>query len=152
MMPTPTSRHVVTNTGELALLSSWEAWFGLIMFAVQIYFDFSGYSDMAIGLGRMFGFHFRENFNYPYISKSIHPLLSAADTSFPSHVHLILRTHIKLSPAWLICMIYINLKNRWTLFQLMVSPCVPILCLCFLWKASSRIMFYVEVKCLGTIW
>jgi alginate O-acetyltransferase complex protein AlgI len=41
------------------------------MFALQIYFDFSGYSDMAIGLGRMFGFHFRENFNYPYISKSI---------------------------------------------------------------------------------
>ena len=56
---------------ELASLSSWEAWFGLIMFAVQIYFDFSGYSDMAIGLGRMFGFHFRENFNYPYISRSI---------------------------------------------------------------------------------
>jgi len=56
---------------ELASLSSWEAWFGLIMFAVQIYFDFSGYSDMAIGLGRMFGFHFRENFNYPYIAKSI---------------------------------------------------------------------------------
>lgn len=59
------------TSGELVLLSSWEAWFGLIMFAVQIYFDFSGYSDMAIGLGRMFGFHFRENFNYPYISKSI---------------------------------------------------------------------------------
>ena len=56
---------------ELASLSSWEAWFGLLMFAIQIYFDFSGYSDMAIGLGRMFGFHFRENFNYPYISKSI---------------------------------------------------------------------------------
>ena len=56
---------------DLASLSSWEAWFGLFMFAIQIYFDFSGYSDMAIGLGRMFGFHFRENFNYPYISKSI---------------------------------------------------------------------------------
>ncbi len=56
---------------ELASLSSMEAWFGLLMFAIQIYFDFSGYSDMAIGLGRMFGFHFRENFNYPYISKSI---------------------------------------------------------------------------------
>jgi alginate O-acetyltransferase complex protein AlgI len=41
------------------------------MYALQIYFDFSGYSDMAIGLGRMFGFHFRENFEYPYISKSI---------------------------------------------------------------------------------
>jgi alginate O-acetyltransferase complex protein AlgI len=59
------------DLATLASMSSWEAWFGLIMFAVQIYFDFSGYSDMAIGLGRMFGFHFRENFNYPYISKSI---------------------------------------------------------------------------------
>ncbi len=56
---------------ELANLSSAEAWVGLIMFALQIYFDFSGYSDMAIGLGRMFGFHFRENFEYPYISRSI---------------------------------------------------------------------------------
>ncbi len=62
--------HPLT-TGELGVMSSWEAWFGLIMFAIQIYFDFSGYSDMAIGLGRIFGFHFRENFNYPYISKSI---------------------------------------------------------------------------------
>ncbi|MHC1695417.1 MAG: MBOAT family protein [Eubacteriales bacterium] len=47
------------------------AWFGLIAFSFQIYFDFSGYSDMAIGLGRMFGFTFHENFDYPYISKSI---------------------------------------------------------------------------------
>lgn len=60
----------LTMSGLLSL-SSFEAWVGLIMFAIQIYFDFSGYSDMAIGLGRMFGFHFRENFNYPYISKSI---------------------------------------------------------------------------------
>lgn len=59
------------NFTQLSNLSSFEAWVGLIMFAIQIYFDFSGYSDMAIGLGRMFGFHFRENFNYPYISKSI---------------------------------------------------------------------------------
>lgn len=47
------------------------AWFGIICFAFQIYFDFSGYSDMAIGLGKCFGFNFAENFNYPYISKSI---------------------------------------------------------------------------------
>ncbi len=47
------------------------AWLGAICFSLQIYFDFSGYSDMAIGLGRMFGFRFLENFNYPYISKSI---------------------------------------------------------------------------------
>lgn len=46
------------------------AWLGIILFAFQIYFDFSGYSDMAIGLGRMFGFTYSENFNYPYIAKS----------------------------------------------------------------------------------
>ncbi len=46
-------------------------WIGAIAYTLQIYFDFSGYSDMAIGLGRMFGFHFSENFNYPYISKTI---------------------------------------------------------------------------------
>jgi alginate O-acetyltransferase complex protein AlgI len=47
------------------------AWTGALCYSLQIYFDFSGYSDMAIGLGRMFGFEFIENFNYPYISQSI---------------------------------------------------------------------------------
>lgn len=47
------------------------AWAGAIAYTMQIYLDFSGYSDMAIGLGKLFGFHFVENFNYPYISKSI---------------------------------------------------------------------------------
>ncbi len=47
------------------------AWVGAIAYTLQIYFDFSGYSEMAIGLGRMFGFHFLENFNYPYLTKSI---------------------------------------------------------------------------------
>ena len=47
------------------------AWIGAICYSLQIYYDFSGYSDMAIGLGKMFGFHFLENFNYPYIAKSI---------------------------------------------------------------------------------
>lgn len=49
------------------------AWPGLgaLAYTFQIYFDFSAYSDMAIGLGRMFGFHFLENFNYPYISRSV---------------------------------------------------------------------------------
>jgi alginate O-acetyltransferase complex protein AlgI len=46
-------------------------WLGLVMFTIQIYFDFSGYSDMAIGLGKMFGFHYKPNFNYPYTSKSL---------------------------------------------------------------------------------
>ncbi|PIE57777.1 MAG: membrane-bound O-acyltransferase family protein [Desulfobulbus propionicus] len=47
------------------------AWIGIAAYTLQIFFDFSGYSDMAIGLGRMFGFHFRENFNYPYIASSL---------------------------------------------------------------------------------
>lgn len=46
------------------------AWAGILLFAIEIYFDFSGYSDMAIGLGKMYGFHYKENFNYPYIAKS----------------------------------------------------------------------------------
>ena len=46
------------------------AWLGAIAYTLQIYFDFSAYSDMAIGLGRVFGFHFEENFNFPYIAKS----------------------------------------------------------------------------------
>ena len=60
-----------TMGGDLSTLSTGDAWLGLAMFALQIYFDFSAYSDMAIGLGMMFGFHFHENFNYPYISKSV---------------------------------------------------------------------------------
>ncbi len=56
------------NLGEISALT---AWLGILAFAFQIYFDFSGYSDMAIGLGKMMGFYFPENFNYPYISASV---------------------------------------------------------------------------------
>jgi len=56
--------------GNFSSLTVSGAWIGILLYAFQIYFDFSGYSDMAIGLGKMFGFHFKENFNYPYISKS----------------------------------------------------------------------------------
>lgn len=52
------------------VLSTAMAWLGALAYTGQIYFDFSGYSDMAIGLGRVFGFHFLENFNYPYLSRS----------------------------------------------------------------------------------
>ena len=52
-------------------MSMMTAWLGILAYAFQIYFDFSGYSDMAIGLGEILGFHFPENFNYPYISASI---------------------------------------------------------------------------------
>lgn len=57
-----------TPPSEVTILT---AWLGITAFALQIHFDFSGYSDMAIGLGKMFGFTFPENFNYPYISRSI---------------------------------------------------------------------------------
>ncbi len=86
------------------------AWLGVLAFTFQIYFDFSGYSDMAIGLGRMLGFEFMENFNYPYISKSI--------TEFWR------RWHISLS-TWFREYLYIPLggnrcsKPRWV-FNLLV--------------------------------
>ncbi len=63
------------------------AWIGIAAYTFQIYFDFSAYSDMAIGLGHMFGFHFLENFNYPYISKSI--------TEFWRRWHISLSTWFK---------------------------------------------------------
>ena len=72
---------IISNTvGELATIiyelspmemSITTAWIGAIAYTLQIYFDFSGYSDMAIGLGKMLGFDFLENFNYPYVAKSV---------------------------------------------------------------------------------
>lgn len=59
------------SAGDISTLPTLTAWIGILAFAFQIYFDFSGYSDMAIGLGKMFGFNFLENFNYPYMSRSI---------------------------------------------------------------------------------
>ena len=63
------------------------AWLGALTYSLQLYFDFSGYSDMAIGLGLIFGFNFMENFNYPYISKSI--------TEFWRRWHISLSTWFK---------------------------------------------------------
>lgn len=73
------------------------AWIGILAFAFQIYFDFSGYSDMAVGLGRMLGFHFPQNFDHPYVSKSI--------TEFWR------RWHITLS-AWFRSYVYIPLGGN----------------------------------------
>ena len=58
-------------SAERSVLDSRTAWLAAVCYLLQIYFDFSGYSDMAIGLGLCFGFHFKENFNYPYVSSSI---------------------------------------------------------------------------------
>lgn len=70
---------IANGTGEIAAyvfddfhnLSFAMSWIAVVCYAIQIYFDFSAYSDMAIGLGKMFGFHFLENFNYPYVSESV---------------------------------------------------------------------------------
>ena len=70
-----------------ATLSTSTAWFGVFCYSLQIYFDFSGYSDMAIGLGRMFGFRIPENFDYPYIAHSI--------TDFWRRWHISLTTWFK---------------------------------------------------------
>ena len=75
------------RNGSQGDLTTATVWLGMICFTLQIYFDFSGYSDMAIGLGRMFGFHFDENFNYPYISGSI--------TEFWRRWHISLSTWFK---------------------------------------------------------
>lgn len=60
-------QYMNSNLYDLTVVG---AWLGIVMFTIQMYFDFSGYSDMAIGLGKIFGFKYLENFNYPYISKS----------------------------------------------------------------------------------
>ena len=60
--------YSVMAASDLSVVGSW---LGILAFSLQIYFDFSGYSDMAVGLGRMLGFEFMENFNYPYIAKSV---------------------------------------------------------------------------------
>ena len=90
------------------------AWIGAVCYTMQIFFDFSAYSDMAIGLGRVFGFHFNENFNYPYISKSIKEFWRrwhiSLSTWFRDYVYIPLggnrkgvkRTYINLSIVFLL--------------------------------------------------
>ncbi len=103
-------------------LTTGVAWFGLACYTLQIYFDFSGYSDMAIGLGLMFGFRFLENFNYPYISQSV--------TEFWR------RWHISLS-TWFRDYLYIPLGgNRvppWRVYFNLIT----VFFLCGLWHGAS---------------
>jgi alginate O-acetyltransferase complex protein AlgI len=104
------------------LLTFEMAWLGIVCYALQIYFDFSGYSDMAIGLGKMLGFDFLENFNYPYISRSIKEFWR--------------RWHISLS-SWFRDYLYIPLggnkggkyRTYFNLFSVFV--------LCGLWHGAS---------------
>ena len=98
------------------------AWLGAIAYTLQIYFDFSGYSDMAIGMGKMFGFHFLENFNFPYASVTIKEFWR--------------RWHISLS-SWFKDYVYIPLGgNRKGAVRAGVNKLI-VFFLCGLWHGAS---------------
>ncbi|HZT61257.1 MAG TPA: MBOAT family O-acyltransferase [Pyrinomonadaceae bacterium] len=97
------------------------AWLGVLCYALQIYYDFSGYTDMAIGLARMFGFHFPENFNYPYVSASV--------TEFWR------RWHISLS-TWFRDYLFFPLGVRRPAWRVYLNLMIVFL-LCGLWHGAS---------------
>ena len=108
--------------GNLAGLSAAEAWIGAAAFSFQIYFDFSGYSDMAIGLGELFGFHFQENFNHPYRSKSM--------TEFWRRWHISLGT-------WFREYVYIPLGGSRKGMKRQLCNLLIVWCLTGLWHGAS---------------
>lgn len=108
--------------GNLAVLSAAEAWIGAAAFSFQIYFDFSGYSDMAIGLGELFGFHFQENFNHPYRSKSM--------TEFWRRWHISLGT-------WFREYVYIPLGGSRKGMKRQLRNLLIVWCLTGLWHGAS---------------
>jgi alginate O-acetyltransferase complex protein AlgI len=105
-----------------AQLTPAHAWLAIVCYTLQIYFDFSGYSDMAIGLGRMFGFRFPENFRYPYVAQSVQDFWR--------------RWHMSLS-AWFRDYVYVPLGgNRVGPVRLYVNL-VTVFFLCGLWHGAS---------------
>lgn len=106
----------------VAQLSFSLSWLGAICYTLQIYFDFSGYSDMAIGLGKMLGFDFMENFNYPYISKSIREFWR--------------RWHISLS-TWLRDYLYIPLGGNRKGTERTYINLLIVFFLCGLWHGAN---------------
>ncbi len=113
---------VIIYEGSTAAWGTSIYWIAAISYALQIYFDFSGYSDMAIGLGRIFGFHFLENFNYPYISLSI--------TEFWR------RWHISLS-TWFRDYIYIPLGGNRAGKLRLVFNIMVVWCLTGFWHGAQ---------------
>ena len=104
------------------------AWLGAVSYMLQIYFDFSGYSDMALGLGMMFGFHFHENFDYPYISASIREFWR--------------RWHMSLS-GWFKKYLYIPLGgNRRGKFRTVVNKMIVFVCTGIWHGASFNFLFW----------
>lgn len=113
---------------DYTTMSAGTAWLGILAFTFQIYFDFSGYSDMAIGLGKMLGFNFPANFNHPYISKSISEFWR--------------RWHITLG-AWFRTYIYIPLGgNRKGLFRTLLNTMVVWAATGFWHGASWNFIFW----------
>ena len=111
--------------GNVSVLS---AWLGAFAYMFQIYFDFSGYSDMAIGLGWMFGFHFKENFNYPYSSTSIREFWR--------------RWHISLS-SWFLEYLYIPLGgNRKGKVRTCINKFIVFLCTGIWHGANVTFLFW----------
>jgi alginate O-acetyltransferase complex protein AlgI len=106
----------------VAQLSAGHAWLGLVCYTLQIYFDFSGYSDMAIGLGRMFGFRFPENFRWPYIARSVQEFWR--------------RWHISLS-TWFRDYLYKPLGGNRVSPARMYTNLVTVFFLCGLWHGAS---------------
>jgi alginate O-acetyltransferase complex protein AlgI len=105
-----------------AELTAAHAWLAVVCYTLQIYFDFSGYSDMAIGLGRMFGFHFPENFAYPYIASSVQDFWR--------------RWHMSLS-AWFRDYVYIPLGGNRASTARVYFNLVLVFFLCGLWHGAS---------------
>jgi len=103
-------------------LSPEVAWLGIVCFTLQIYFDFSGYTDMAVGLGKTFGFEFPENFNYPYLSQSVQEFWR--------------RWHISLS-TWFRDYLYIPLGGNRCSPTKQYRNLIVVFLLCGLWHGSS---------------
>ena len=113
---------------DVSGLNAAAAWIGAVSYMLQIYFDFSGYSDMALGLGMMFGFHFHENFEYPYISASIREFWR--------------RWHMSLS-GWFKEYLYIPLGgNRRGKFRTVVNKMIVFVCTGIWHGASFNFLFW----------
>src|SRR5262249_18634459 len=98
------------------------AWLGVVCYTLQIYFDFSGYSDMAIGLGRLFGFVFPENFRHPYVADSVQEFWR--------------RWHISLS-SWFRDYLYVPLGGNRVAPGRLYANLVSVFFLCGLWHGAS---------------
>jgi alginate O-acetyltransferase complex protein AlgI len=105
-----------------AQLTAAHAWLAIVCYTLQIYFDFSGYSDMAIGLGRMFGFRFPENFRYPYIATTVQEFWR--------------RWHISLS-AWFRDYVYVPIGGNRVKTSRLYLNLVTVFFLCGLWHGAS---------------